>query len=409
VWDEGVATSYTVNSECFGAGLAAGSGGGGISGLAHASFTSVGSTSSLLTVNASASIGDSYAWTLDGVPRPETTASVTYGPLTVGTHHVLLTVADSTDGSTDISERDVDVAWVGEPLDMAQNDATNGFQPPGTGLAQWSSLPIIGPWRNKNVLNETGGGGDGDLRIVNIGDGSVSLLMKTQDTIDSVPGGYRAELAMTSSYNAVGAGYPAAVADIDHAGNVPVAGVSGTKRYFRMEYKIPTLNADATATPTGNALQNSINNFAELRGATSIASTIRPTIIAGGPLMTVAFKPVTSGVAGTEVYFDNHAVVYDTWQNYVIEYILSTDSGVGYVRVWRDGNVTTAPAGADGQGRYFAQTAQTDGSDTVIPVAWSLEVYRTHTYLDSNPSTPDQTIHFRNVRSGPSMASVLAL
>ncbi len=404
VWDEGDVTQTTAAWESVGASsrvVAAPP----PTGNAVALFTATQSTSSVLTVNGSTSTGDTYAWEIDSLPRPETTASVTYGPLTVGTHHVKLTVTSIATSTTDSTERDVNVAWVAEPFNKGQNDNINGLPGPAAALAPWSDLVAIGPWRNKAILNEQSGG-DGEARLIDRGDGSWSMLTKTGDQPSS-SSGYKQSMEMNTGYDGSTSGYPLATAQIDASGNIAVGGTAGAVRFIRYEYNLLGHNPDTTATPTiGTALTSSTNNFGEVRGAASSISTIRPTIVGGNHV--IAFRPYILGVAGTEVYFDSRSVVKDAWNNYVFEYVLSTDPAIGYVRVYRDGSATTGPAGTDGLGRYFAQTAQTQSDGTIIPMALSCENYRTKSYLDANV-TPDMTVAFRNIRMGPTMASVMAL
>ncbi len=394
VWDEGDTTDYTLAWEFVGGSAATTGGTGGTT--ATASFTVTQTTSSQVTLDASASTADTYAWTVDGVARPETTAVVTYGPLAVASHTFRLDTTKTSDGSTANHSTTTGIAWYGNPGDMAQVDNVDGIGA-GAGMSTWSPLPTIGPWRYKSVLNQATGTGDGTPRIVSFLDGSITILTKTTDTAAASPG-----MFMNDTYNGSSSGGTLAVSNITAIGNV-VGGVTGPARFIRVEYNVNSHNADASACPTGTALFNSQVKFGELAAQTAV---VFPTL-KGGPNNAIAFRPNTLGVAGTTVYFDDHALVQDSWYNYVIEYVLSTDPAVGYVRVYRDGVVVTSvPAGTDGTGKYFAQTQPTNSDSSLPAVYWSIQNARAVGYLNANPGTPDQTIGFRNVRIGPTLASV---
>ncbi len=257
VWDEGDPNVFAASWEVVGgpSGLTTGGGGGGGGGLAVAAFNANLSISSVLVLDATTSTATSYAWEIDGAPRPETSAIVTYGPLLVGGHNVKLTVTNSADGSIDVLTTAINVAWVAEPITQSQHDNTNGQAGGGVSLGQWPT-ELIGPWRNIQVLNEQDGG-DNVARMVSIGDGSATFLVKTGD--EGIPG---SGLEINDAYNGAGSGFPLALGtDINVCGNInaPVGDdTTGATRFYRVEFKIPSVNADATTAPNPLVYMNNV-------------------------------------------------------------------------------------------------------------------------------------------------------
>ncbi len=422
IWDEGVIADYTASQETVGSIAGIGTGGGGGAGLAHASFTATQSTSSLLTVDATASTGDSYAWELDTVPRPETTAVVTYGPLLVGTHHVKLTVTDSTDGSTSVSQRDVDVAWVADPLNGAIRDNVNGILAGAIDLPQWSTIAPIGPWATVTGLNELEGypgTGDGQSRMT-LASGVMTSFVETTDSITGNTGNQRIGLQWNSGYDGRPAGYPAAVQNIDVTGVGLGDGHSGSVRFYRVEVMVPTLHADGT---TQTVPWLGINNIWEIEvTASSIgAPLVGYSTNAEGTYWRMNLTPAVLGVTGTTKICCHKQIVLDQWVNRVIEIMWDLDPAVGYVRIWEDGDFLVAgdgsglspgmPVGTDSQGRYFFSTARTN-SLGVLPIPeHNIELYRNAGYINTlHPEdTTPRTVKHRKMRVGPTMASVMAL
>lgn len=417
VWDEGDPNTFTSSWETVGGPAGITTPGGGGSGLADAHFTMTQSQSSLITLDASTSTGDGYTWEIDHVARPEITASVTYGPLAVGVHHVKLTVTDSSDGSFDISQRDVNVAWIAEPVDQAQRDPINSV--PGFGgenLSPWTEhIAPIGPWRRIVVLNEEDPDGDGDPRIIVPGDGTVTLMARAGDRPGS-SGGYRAALEWNTAYDGISPGYPLGIVDNRVTGNIEPGDTTGELRFYRFEYKIHSTNADGSNPPGYPSSLLYMNNFGELHGNFGGDATWCPCTSTNGAQIGVNFESLPGGIAtNTRNEFDMHNIStnWDVWQNYVVECLLSLDGSQGYIRVYRDGSiVTSVPSGTDGQGRFFAVTQQTDSGGANILMAFSAEVYRTKAQIDligTYPTVPDVTVSYRNIRVGPTMASVMAL
>lgn len=407
VWDEGDADNFTIAWEIVGAG--AGIVGPPVpgAGIATAHWTMTQSESSLVTLDATLSTADTYAWTIDGVPRPEITPTISYGPLEVGIHTVSLTVTKAFDNSTDVLASDVAVAWIADTIDGAQVDATNGFPVSGIGLAPWSPLPAIGPWRRKVILNEEDGG-DNIARVTTV-DGEMSLLVKAGDQPGSEEG-YRAGMEMTSTYSGLAAGYPLGATDINLAGTVQTGGTTGLTRFYRVEFRIEGPNADATDPPGFPTSLDFQKSFAAIQGNWPSVPLVEWAPSVDGTEVEVRFNEGLDGgaVTGTPQAFDTDTIHWNTWYNYIVELRPSLDDTIGYVRVYRDGVVvTTVPSGTDAEGRYFAITQQTDDGDLPVDYSFALENSRDQALIDAELSPPnDVTITYRNCSVGPTYASV---
>ncbi len=424
VWDEGDPNLFTLAWEVIGSGT-------GIvtppedlggTGIAQVSLTATQSSSSLLHLDASASVGDGFAWEIDGTPRPETTNTVTYGPLPVGVHNVKLTVTNASDASFAIHHQDHDVAWLATPLGTAQVDIANGVAsvPTGLNLAPWTTadhINIIGPWITVMAyhMEDTGGGGDGDARITTYDDNHISFMNRVGDYD---PNGYRPNMQITEGgYDGISAGYPLGTNDIDPTGNVATGDVSGELRFYRVEYMLPDTNPGGAHSPgapgfgaPGEPWKYQFN-FAESHAGFGGAGMWRftPEIVVNATRQGLAFNELVNGAYGPVQMFDLNNWQYNSWYNYVVEYKQSIDPGIGYIRVWRDGAVVTnLPAGADGAGRLFAATAATDSGGNVSRLGFNIQNYKggAH-YTDQTTDYPDVIVHYRNVRIGPTMASVM--
>jgi hypothetical protein len=417
--------------------------GGGV-----ATFTYTQPSSSTVLLDATGSTG-TLVWQVDGVNASATTTTLLIGPLSVGTHTIKLT---ATSGAAAVSTQSIDVAWVGKPLGDAQHDATNGPgiitsgrgwwgtpNPAGTDgahstieLSQWSSLPAVGPWRNKTILNMTGGGGDGVSRITVYDDNHISLTTKNGDHPGS-SGGYRQALEHTSSYDATLAGHEfAKVGDIDMCGQGTLNG-HGTVRFYRLEMMFPSSNPGGPTSPGGvdgggpGAGWLNQNNMFEIHGNIGGSSPIRFATNGTGTQVGWAYNSIQGGGnnAGPTQNFDQANILWDTWYNYIVEIIWDIRVGFGYIRVYRDTGTgfaviplarcpagTISTPGAD-YGKYIPPspyaTQQTDINNTIILLNPQIENYRTRANLINLPAYPDATIHYRNVAVGPTLASVTNL
>ncbi len=401
-----------------------------------ATFTYTQPSSSTILLDGTGSSGGTATWIVNGGTASGTALTLTIGPLVVGQNTVRLSMAGT--AGVAATTRVIDTAWVGRPLGDAQHDAVNG---PGVTLGtwinlsggtvstsllpQWSSLPNIGPWRNKNTLNTVEGypgAGDNIPRITVVDSNHISLLTRYGDWPQS-SGGYRSAMEMTTSYSGTLAGNQFGTSkDINVAGNVGTANggttTTGTVRFHRMDMMFPSTNPGGAACPDAtkrSGIWLYQNNAWELHAASSGLTPIRFSMNGPGTQWQWVFNAITLGVSGGDKVFDARDTLYDTWYKYIVEMLLSTNSAVGYVRLWRDVGSGYAPivtgvpsgtilTGADA-GKYFAHTAQESTTGAVLTLINEVQNYRTKAGM---PSTyPDVIIHYANVITGPTMASVL--
>ncbi len=427
------------------------SGSGGI-----ATFTYSQPTNSVLVLDATGSTG-TLAWEIDGVPAVATTTQITVGPLQVGSHHVKLT---ATSGGAGISQQDINVAWVGKPLNIAQHDATNGFagwwgplngpykvplsspvqdgQFSATVLPQWSNLNVLGPWRNISALNMVENyptAGDNIPRIVPISSNEITLMTKYGDH-PGTGGGYRSAMEVISSQSGTGSGYEFASNNLDICGNIGVPsgdGTTGHVRFYRIEMMFPGAATNKMAigggTPYSDGKILYQNNAAEMHGNSPGSSPVRFATSGDGSQWFWTFEAKLGGASDTLKQFDAANTLWDTWYSYVIEELLSITPSVGYIRIYRDYGLgagmqvlpmNRCPTGTKGKtdgtlitdpeygklyptAPYATQQRLADG--TPVPQAWDIQNYRTRASIP--PDYPDFTIHYRNIRVGPTLASVM--
>ncbi len=400
-----------------------------------ATFTYTQPANSTVVLDATGSTG-TLSWKVDGVDAVATTTTLTIGPLLVGTHTIRLT---ATGTGTAISERSIDVAWIAVPLWQAQHDAanatTNGYwgvpinSHSTNELPQWSDLDPIGPWRNKDILNMVENyptAGDGTSRITVYDDNHIALMCKVGDH-PTTAGGYRSSFSWNTA-TTVPAGNEFAYTSahsIDVPGNNwPNTTGEGLLRFFRVEFKLPPLPANKMQVGGGTSYSNGKlvyqNNFWELKYPIGSAPSLCICTNGFGDHISVNFIEITGGAQHGPLYvWDSQPLMWNTWYSYIIEWLASKDPTIGYYRVWRDlfdGNgfqvmITRAPkvngvTVVDGQGRFFIKTAATDSLGNSAANAFNLENYRTKAILDTITDYPDVTIEYRNIRVGPTLASV---
>lgn len=362
---------------------------------AVAQFTTSQPSGSTLLLDATGSTG-TLAWEVDGAPTDQHDPILRIGPLVVGTHHVKLTATGST---TATAERDIDVAWVATPILAAQVDQVNA-KPGAIDLPAWSTLDPAAPWRGINVLNMAEGyptAGDGTPRAVSYDDGSVSLLTKYGDRPTTATSGYRSALQWNNAYDATLSSLPfASTKSIDVCGMGDKDG-HGLLRFYHVEIMFPSTN------PNPWFYQN---NAFEMHGTVGASSPIRFAPNGAGTQWGWVFQSIQLGKPGPQQIFDRKPTLYDTWYDYTVEMLYDTDPTVGYIRVYRDASpiTTGVPAGTDAEGRYYAATQQTDKDGKIVLMALNAQNYRNAAEMPSD--YPDATIHYRNIRVGPTLASV---
>ncbi len=348
-----------------------------------ATFTYTQSTGTMVLLDATGSTG-TLTWEVDGVASPTTTTTLLIGPLKVGSHHIKLTAVS---GGAGISQRDIDVAWVGRPLGSGQNDNVNGSGVASIGywglpphshsaseLPQWASLPTLSPWRNISILNMVENyptAGDGVERMHIFDDNHISLTTKTGDH-PGTSGGYRSSIEWNHSYMtgkaqwATGTTYVtgfqvrygtkmytslqnantghqpdtsptwwavysefAETHQFDVTGqNVSDAGIidghSTLVRFYRISIKIPT----------GSPAPLYQNNFYQLFGVSDGAVIFTPNGL--GTQLQWNARSKINGVGGVSNFFDSANIQQNVWYDYVVEVCFNTDPAVGYVRIYRD-------------------------------------------------------------------------
>lgn len=350
------------------------------SGTALAALTLTQPDSTLLAIDTAGSVG-TLALTVDGTPVAlDDNGQVLVGPLALGAHEVQLE-ATSDDGHDAVAET-VEIVWTGYTV-VAQHDNANALEGSGAELEKWEA-PVIqpdGPWRNIQVLNHEGDGGDGAPRIGVNEDGSFWLLTKYGDH-PGTTGGYRSALEFNTAYDPRAAGHPLAVRTLDLCGN------DGTPRIAHLEFRLDP------STPLPLLHQN---NFVELHGNIGGQSPWRIQPYGNGIDLGVAFVTIVNGeqVGGIQ-WFASQKIVVDRWYDFDVEWCLSLDPEVGYFRVFNNGEpATKVPPATLPDGRFMAITQQTDRDGNVVPMAFDIQNYRTGASMPAD--YPDVTIHYRNI------------
>ncbi len=227
----------------------------------------------------------------------------------------------------------------------------------------------------------------------------------------TVPSTYEFAYHGPGSIDAPGNGFP------DNAG-------IGVVRFFRIEFMLPPLPDNKWQTGGGTAYSDGHmryqNNFFELKAQVGSFPSVCVAPSGDGSLIQWIFIEITSGAqSGPQYLWDYQALRINTWYSYVLEWKEHRDPTIGYVRIYRDmldGNgfqpiISRGPkingvSALDSEGRLFHKTCPTDASGNSSAFAFNLENYRTMAILATLPDYPDALIHYRNIRVGPSLASV---
>lgn len=364
-------------------------------------FTVTQDKATRVLLDAGATAGTTFSWTIDGTAVATGRTASVLAP-SLGPHSFALTV----DGTTTYPAQSLDVVWQAKTF-SAQYDTANATSwNPDPPHSLWTSPIIdpIGPWPNLGAVNRTNETPSVQTLIFDPTDPTADVSFQlhlgdkatsTQTTGDRITAMFQPSYGGPSvgggpsgqwHYDWSHAGLAAPI-DItgDHGAWVTNTAIDPVPRFWRFEYRWPSVNNNFTAATW------KWNTMFELRSAPS----------------TAVFSLIPQTNFAVKIYGRSNQVLYtfplvpDQWENFVFEIALSPEPTKGYVRIWKGGvNVLAGVAPGDVDGKVFFGTMISAAGF----IAGGAKLY--HSLVTTDYTTQ---LDMRNVAVGLSMNAVMAI